>query len=257
MADVRVQQEGPRAVITLTRPQTHNALHPELIEALTQAFRAVGEDGRVRYVVLAAEGPSFCAGADLRWMQASLGAPPEENRRDAERLFHLLETIAGCPKPVVARVHGPALGGGVGLVAACDLAVAHPDAVFGLPEVRLGLAPAMILPFLLRRVNRADLVWAALLGGRFSAERAKAMGLVHEVSPDLDEVIGTWGETLLAAGPEALGAVKRLLAIVPSLPWEEAKRFTVELIAQLRAGPEAQEGMRAFLEKRPPSWRGR
>ncbi|MDR5709603.1 MAG: enoyl-CoA hydratase-related protein [Armatimonadota bacterium] len=254
MSEVRVREEGARAVITLARPQAHNALHPELMEALTQAFLEMGKNERVRYVVLAAEGPSFCAGADLRWMRASLGTASEENQRDAERLFTLLETIAGCPRPVVARVHGPALGGGAGLVAACDLAVAHPDAVFGLPEVRLGLAPAVIFPFLLRRVNRSDLVWAALLGGRFPAERAKAMGLVHEVSPDVDEVIEGWGNALLAAGPQALAAVKRLVGNVPSLSWEEAKRFAVALLAELRAGPEAQEGMRAFLEKRPPAW---
>ncbi|MDR7570901.1 MAG: enoyl-CoA hydratase-related protein, partial [Armatimonadota bacterium] len=158
MPPVHVRGEGLRVVITLARPEAHNALHPDLMEALTQAFRDVGEQDHVRYVVLAAEGPSFCAGADLHWMQAALEATPEENRRDAERLFTLLESIAACPRPVVARVHGAALGGGVGLVAACDLAVAHPDASFGLPEVRLGLAPAMILPFLLRRVNRSELL---------------------------------------------------------------------------------------------------
>ncbi|MCS7172488.1 MAG: enoyl-CoA hydratase-related protein [Armatimonadetes bacterium] len=157
MPPIRVQEEGPRTVITLTRSEVHNALSPELMDALTQAFREIGkkEKEHVRYIVLAAEGPSFCAGADIRRMLTSWHAPPDENRRDAERLFIMLEAIADCPKPVIARVHGPTLGGGVGLGAACDLAVAHPGAVFGLPEVRLGLAPAMILPFPLRRVNRS------------------------------------------------------------------------------------------------------
>lgn len=257
MPPVRVTQEGARATVTLARPEVHNALDPLLLGALMEAFRTTAEHPDVRVVVLAADGPSFCAGADLRWMRAALGASLEENRRDAAQLADLLEAIVTSPKPVIARVHGAVLGGGMGLVAACDLAVATPDATFGLPEVRLGLVPAMIFPFLLRKVAPAELLWAALTGSRFPAERAHRMGLVNAVAADPDAVVDEWCEALCAAGPQALAAVKELFRAVPHLGPKEARHFTVDLIARIRTGEEAQEGMRAFLEKRQPSWRAR
>jgi len=254
---VRISRKGPRTTITLSRPEVHNALDPVLLGALTEAFQRTTREPDVRVVVLAADGPSFCAGADLRWMRAAVGASLEDNRRDAAQLADLLGTIVTCPKPVIARVHGAVLGGGMGLVAACDLAVARPDATFGLTEVRLGLVPAMIFPFLLRKVAPAELLWAALTGSRFSAERAHRMGLVNAVASDPDAVVDEWEEALCAAGPHALAAVKELFRTVPHLGPEEAKQFTVDLIARVRTGEEAQEGMRAFLEKRKPSWQER
>jgi methylglutaconyl-CoA hydratase len=255
VADVlRIHRDGKRLQLVLHRPHVHNALNPELVEALRSAVQAAGEDPTVRYVVLSGEGPSFCAGADLEWMRSAAGAPEEENRQDAARVFRTLEALATCPKPVVARVHGAVVGGGVGLVAACDLAVAHPDATFRLSEVRLGLLPAMILPFLLRKVHRGALPWAVLTAARVSAREALDLGLVQAVSEDPDGVVDAWGEDLVAGGPTALAEAKRLLHVLPQLAWDQAREAAVDAIARARAGPEGQAGMRAFLEKRKPPW---
>jgi len=240
--------------ITLCRPRVHNALNAELIAAIGQAFREIAGLEEVRYVVLAGEGPSFCAGADLGWMQAAVDASPEENRADAARLAAALEAIACCPKPVIARVHGKTLAGGMGLVAACDLAVAAPDAVFGLAEVRVGLVPAMIFPYLFRKVAPHQLLRAALTGERFPAAQARDMGLIHEVADEPDEVVGRWADLLLAGGPQALGHVKAIFRSAPELSWEEARQYTIGMIAEVRAGREAQEGIRAFLQKGKPRW---
>ncbi len=257
MADVlRVHRDGERLELVLHRPHVHNALNPELVEALRAAVEEAGQDPGVRYVVLSAEGPSFCAGADLEWMRSAAGAPEEENRKDAARVFRTLEAIATCPKPVVARVHGAVVGGGVGLVAACDLAVAHPGATFRLSEVRLGLLPAMILPFLLRKVHRGALPWAVLTAARLSARQALEVGLVQAVSEDLDGVVNGWAGDLVAGGPTALAEAKRLLHLLPQLSWDQAREVAVDAIARARAGPEGQAGMRAFLERRKPPWLG-
>jgi methylglutaconyl-CoA hydratase len=251
---LHVDVHGPRLSITLSRPDVRNALSADLIDALAATFREAGQRSGVRYVVLSGEGPSFCAGADLHWMRSMVDASLEENRRDAARLAEMLDAVVQCPRPVIARVHGAVLGGGVGLVAACDLAVAEPGAVFGLTEVRLGLVPAMIFPFLLRKLSRPHLLWAALTGDRFPAHRALEMGLVNAVSEDSDGVVAGWARDLEAGGPEALAQVKRLFNEVPPLGPKEVREFTVDLIARVRGGLEGQEGMRAFLEKRKPSW---
>ncbi len=249
-----VQQHASRLEVVLNRPQVHNALNPELLSALTEAFQEAARRPEVRYVVLSAEGPSFCAGADLEWMRQAASASWEENQQDASRVFTALQAVADCPKPVVARVHGTTLGGGVGLVAACDLAVATPTATFGLSEVRLGLVPAMILPFLARKVHRSALSWAVLTATRFPAARALEMGLVHAVSEQPDEVVSEWGQAFLQAAPGALAEAKRLLRTLPALPWDQAREEAVRAIATARAGAEGQEGVRAFLERRKPSW---
>jgi methylglutaconyl-CoA hydratase len=187
-------------------------------------------------------------------MRQAAFASWEENQQDASRVFTALQAVADCPKPVVARVHGTTLGGGVGLVAACDLAVATPTATFGLSEVRLGLVPAMILPFLARKVHRSALSWAVLTATRFPAARALEMGLVHAVSEQPDEVVSEWGQAFLEAAPGALAEAKRLLRTLPALPWDQAREEAVRAIATARAGAEGQEGVRAFLERRKPSW---
>lgn len=252
---VRRQVEGPRLTLTLNRPQVHNALNADLIDALGAAVRGAAAADGIRYVVLQGEGTSFCAGADLEWMRASLTATRAQNEADAGRLVETLEAIARCPKPVIARVHGPALAGGMGLVAACDLAVAGPGALFGLTEVRLGLVPAMIFPYLLRQIAPRDLAWAALTGERFGPQRARDMGLVNEVSEDVDRVIARWADHLVAAAPQAQARVKEMIHTLPGLTREAARAYTIGLIAEVRAGPEGQEGMRAFLEHRRPSWK--
>lgn len=232
----------------------HNALDAGLVAGLIRAFHEAAACEQARYVVLDGEGPSFCAGADLNWMRESSAATPGENRADASLLASALEAIACCPKPVIARVHGACLGGGVGVVAACDLAVATRDAVFGLSEVRLGLVPATIFPYLVRKVPPHQLLYAALTGERFNATFARDLGLIHVLADDPDEVVERWAALLLSGGPQALAQVKELFRLVPGMSWEEARQYTVEVIAKVRAGPEAREGMAAFLQKRKPSW---
>jgi methylglutaconyl-CoA hydratase len=251
---LRCNVAGPRMTVSLCRPRAHNALDAGLIGLIGRAFRELAVLEGVRYVVLAGEGPSFCAGADLKWMQAAVNLPPEENRADAACLAAALEAIATCPKPIIARVHGACLGGGMGLAAACDLAVAAPDTVFGLAEVRLGLVPATIFPYLLQKVAPHQLLRAALTGERFDANQARDMGLIHEVADDPDAVVQRWGDLLLAGGPHALACVKAMFRSVPEMSWAAARQHTVDVIAGVRAGPEAQEGTQAFLEKRKPRW---
>jgi methylglutaconyl-CoA hydratase len=255
MADVlRVTTDGPRLTVLLNRPGVHNALNAEVIEALYDAFSAAARLSTVRYIVIAGEGRSFCAGGDLAFMRGMVHTAQAENLKTAGRLADALDAIVTCPKPVIARVHGAALAGGMGLVAACDLAVAHPGAVFGLTEPRVGIVPAMIFPFMLRKVARHEVLWAALTGDRFPASRAQAMGLVNVVCEDLDGVIQAWAESLLAGGPQALAGVKRLFHEVPQLAWSDARPLTVELIVRGCTSAEGQEGMLAFLEKRRPVW---
>ncbi len=249
---LKKERTGSRLKLTLARPEIRHARNDALIDALVDAVTKVDEE--VRVIILAGEGKSFCAGADLNWMRGIVEGTLEENKADARRLVRLLDAIVDTPRPVIARVHGAALGGGMGLVAACDLVVAHPQAILGLTEVRLGLAPAMIFPYLLRKVPRHELLAAALLGERFDGARGKTLGLVNEVSEDVDAVIDTWCEVLARCGPKALGAVKTLFTEVPRLSREGAVDFTVDLIAALRVSAEGQEGMRAFLDKRPSTW---
>jgi methylglutaconyl-CoA hydratase len=251
-----VTRRGPVATVTLDRPDVHNAFNPTLIDELTRAFAALGADGGARAVVLTGAGASFSAGADLTWMRQSLELTPEENVADAERLAAMFEAIDRCPRPVIARVNGAAFGGGVGLVAACDVAVAAEGARFAFTEVRLGIAPAVIAPFVLRRIGAAQARALFVTGARFDAARAREIGLVHEVVPPdrLDAAVDEQLALVLAGGPEAIAAVKRLLADLPGLDPAGARRYTAELIARLRTGPEGQEGIRAFLEKRRASW---
>src|SRR5579884_1206067 len=227
---LRVEPDGRVLRITLARPERRNAFDAALIAALTEAFADVGD-----------------ARADVGWQRASIALDPEQNVEDALRLYRMMEAVRSCPAPLVARVHGHALGGGAGLAACADVVVAGRDAVFGFPEVRLGIAPAVISPFVLARVgSRARRFF--LTGERFGAETALRIGLADEVADDLDEAVERLVGEVLQAGPEAARAAKRLTG---GEPGEELAR----LAAGLRAGAEGQEGLRAFLERRRPSWR--
>ncbi len=201
-------------------------------------------------MVLAGEGRSFCAGADVEWQRASIDLSFDENVEDAMRLYRMLEAIESCPAPVVARVQGFALGGGSGLIACCDIAVAAPDATFGYSEVRLGIIPAVISPFVLPRIGPGATRRYFLTGERFDAETALRIGLVHEVSEDLDGAVAAVVEALLQGGPEAVRAAKQL---VREQPIGEA---TAQIAARRRTSEEGQDGLRAFLDKRRPSWLG-
>jgi methylglutaconyl-CoA hydratase len=233
----------------LARPARQNAFDAALIAELADAFADVGD---ARAVLLAGEGPSFCAGADVEWQRASIDLSYEENVEDALRLYRMLEAIDGCPAPVVARVQGYALGGGSGLVACADIAIAADDATFGFSEVKLGIIPAVISPFVLPRIGPGAARRYFLTGERFGAETALRIGLVHEVVPaaTLDEAVSGLLDELATAGRHAVREAKRLIREGPR------DEETTEVAARLRAGAEGQEGLRAFLERRRPSWSG-
>ncbi|GBD14698.1 Short-chain-enoyl-CoA hydratase [bacterium HR25] len=251
-----VSQDGPVARVTMNRPAVHNAFNEEVIAALAAAFQRLGQDERVRAVVLAGEGPSFSAGADLEWMRRAASWSEEENRRDALALAAMLRSIAECPRPVVARVQGNAFGGGVGLVAAADLAVATRSAQFAFTEVRLGLAPATISPYVVEKIGPGWALRLFLTGERVSAQRAQEIGLVYRVVPDeeLDAAVEETLRALLSGGPHAQAEIKRLVRTVVASRGPQVDEFTSSLIAGLRTGTEGQEGIRAFLERRRPEW---
>jgi methylglutaconyl-CoA hydratase len=244
--------------VTLNRPQVHNAFNAELIEELRSAFEEVGSYslGEVRAVVLAGEGPSFCAGADVNWMRASLNLTEEDNVQDALRMARMFDTINRCRVPVVGRIHGLALGGGVGLVAVCDIVVAVEDARFAFSEVKLGIIPAVISPYVLARIGQSHARALFLTAERFGADRAARIGLVHIVVPPdrLDEEVERVLREINTSAPEAVARAKELIATLPHLPPDEVMMHTARTIASLRVGEEGQEGLRAFLEKRKPRW---
>ena len=245
MSGLRVERDGAILRVTLAKPDRRNAFDAELIRDLHDAF---GDVGDARAVVLAGEGPTFCAGADVEWQRASIDLSYEENVEDALRLYRMCERIDRCPAPVVARVQGYALGGGSGLVACSDIAIAAPDAMFGFTEVKLGIVPAVISPFVLPKIG-AHARRYFLTGERFDAQTALRIGVVHEVADDLDAAVERVVGELLTSGPQAVRAAKELIRERPT--GEE----TARIAAGLRSGDEGQEGLRAFLEKRTPGWR--
>jgi methylglutaconyl-CoA hydratase len=245
---VRVERDGGVARVTLARPERRNAFDAALIAELTEAFAAVAD---ARAVVLAGDGPSFSAGADVEWMRASAELSLDENVDDALRMRRMFEAVDGCPAPVVARVQGHALGGGIGLVACADVAIAAEDAVFGFTEVKLGIVPAVISPFALAKIGPGAARRYFTTGERFDAWTALWMGLVHEVTTDLDRSVEDVLGELLSAGPEAARAAKAL-ARTP-----QSGEETARLIAERRTSAEGQEGLRAFLERRPAGGSGR
>ena len=260
MADdtVVVEIEGGVATLTLNRPEVRNAFDDALIARLTGALEEAGASEDVRVVVLAGNGKSFCAGADLAHMKRAAGFSEAENIADAQALAHLLMVLGGLPKPTVALVQGPAYGGGVGLVSACDIAVAAERASFALTEVRLGLIPAVISPFVIRAIGESHARRFMLTGERFSAETALRIGLVHEVVPDeaLQARSGEVVDMLLQCSPDAHRRAKALIDAVAGRPIDEALADDVaRRIAAARASDDGREGIAAFLEKRAPWWR--
>jgi methylglutaconyl-CoA hydratase len=231
--------------MTLARPERRNAFDAALIAALAEAFADVGH---ARVVILAGDGPSFCAGADVDWQRASVDLGFDDNVEDALGLYRMLAAVNSCPAPVIARVHGYALGGGSGLAACADVVVASPETVFGFTEVRLGIIPAVISPFVLAKIG-AQARRYFLTGERFDAETGQRIGLVHEIADDLDGAVDRIAGEILLSGPDATRAAKQLV-LEPRLDGAELARTA----AGLRVGAEGQEGLRAFLEKRDPSW---
>lgn len=251
-------ERDPRGVVrvTLNRPELRNAFDDELISEATELFQSLAGDASARVVVLAGAGKAFCAGADLNWMGRMVRFTLEENARDAAALATLFRVVDTCPKPVVARVQGAALGGGTGLLAVCDVVVAAEGTLVGTTEVRLGIVPAVISPFVVRKIGEsAARVWFTT-GERFDAREALRVGLVHRVVPEaeLDGAVAAVVSSLLSGGPEAIGVAKRLAQTVGTLPLPEAIPETVRLIAERRVSAEGQEGMAAFLGKRPATF---
>jgi methylglutaconyl-CoA hydratase len=246
MTALRIERDHDLLRITLARADTRNAFDAALIAELSEAFVDVG---KARAVVLAGDGPSFCAGADVEWMRSSVDLDYDANVADATALRRMLDAIDSCPAPVVARVQGHALGGGAGLVACADIAVAESSAVFAFSEVKLGIVPAVISPFALAKIGAGAARRYFVTGERFDAATALRIGLVHEVTDDLDAGVAAIVAELRSAGPRAARHAKRLVLDRPDAA-ETARR-----IAERRTSAEGQEGLRAFLERRRPSWR--
>lgn len=245
MTALRIERDDDVLRITLTRPETRNAFDETLVVGLAEAFIDVG---KARAVVLAGEGPTFCAGADIDWMRRSATRSHDENVADATALRRLFDAIDTCPAPVIAVVQGHALGGGVGLVATADVAIAHARSVFAFSEVKLGIIPAVISPYALRKIGHSAARRYFVTGERFDAATALRIGLVHEVTDDLEDALATVLGELRTAGPRAARHAKRLVLDAPDGP-ETARR-----IAERRASEEGQEGLLAFIERRRPSW---
>ena len=242
--------------VRLSRPDVRNAFNGVVVSEMAQMFEQVGFEEGVRVVVLSGRGKSFSAGADLSWMREQGELPPERNAAEAASMAGMFLGIARCPKPVVARVHGHALGGGCGLAAAVDIAIASEDTLFGLTEVKLGIVPAVISPFVMQKIGAARARALFLTGERFDAREAERVGLIHRAVPadDLDAEVDRVVAELKSSGPAAVSSAKRLVQTLERLALEEAIPIASRWIADLRATPEAREGMTAFLEKRRPGW---
>lgn len=257
MSTLHIAYDAGVARITLARPDIRNAFSDVAIADITQAFLTVGARADVRAVVLAAEGPAFCAGADLNWMRRMADYSRDENRDDAGKLAEMLRVIYECPQPTLARVQGDVYAGGLGLVAACDMAVAAEGAGFCLSEVKIGLIPATISPYVIRAMGARAAHRYFLTGERFDAAEARRIGLVHEVvaAEALDDTVNGLLKPLLSAGPDAVRACKRLVVDVAGRDIDAGLiAATVEGIANIRASAEGKEGVQAFLSKRKPSW---
>jgi methylglutaconyl-CoA hydratase len=249
-------RQGPVEFLSLSRPDVRNALNDELIAELTDWTQTHDTDG-LRAVVLSGTGPTFCAGADVAWMARTVDYREEENLRDASVLARMFSGINRLPVPLIGRIHGAAIGGGAGLAAVCDIVVASEETTFGFSEVKLGIVPAVISPFVLAKIGPSAARALFVTGARFSAARAREIGLVHDVvaTSALDAAVGHHLSEILAAGPESIAAAKQLLRDIADEPAETVADLTARVIAARRVSREGQEGLRAFLDKRPPAWR--
>jgi len=249
-------QEDEIARLSLNRPEVHNAFNSLMIAELDDAFEKVMKNKSLRIIVLTGHGKSFCAGADINWMREIIHYSYEQNLEESLHLAELLHKIYIFPKATLAVVNGTAIGGGTGFLSACDIAVASEEAKFGLSEVKIGLVPAAISPYVIRRIGESKAREYFLTGKRISARQALEIGLLNEVVPQekLKEKEEEITKLLLSSGPEAISACKELITRTPGMSFEEAKTFTARMIANLRISEEGQEGMAAFMEKRKPKW---
>ena len=252
------RRDGPVEHMTLNRPEVRNAFNADMIGEITDwAAQVTAAAGELRAVVLSGAGKVFCAGGDAAWMAETVSYSEAENLRDAQALSNMFRAVDQVPLAVVGRVHGAAMGGGAGLAAVCDIVVAAEDALFGFTEVRLGLIPAVVSSFVIPKIGQSAARELFLTGARFPASRAREIGLVHAVvaAADLDAAVARYLTELAAGGPEAIAAAKTLIKTVSGMVEpDDAAAFTAGAIAARRTSPEGQEGLRAFLDKRPPRW---
>ncbi len=248
--------DGPVATCTFNRPDVRNAFNAQMIQDIINVIEQVNGMDDVRVLVVTGAGAAFSAGADLNWMKSMKDYSYEENITDAEALADCMNSIYTCKKPTIARVNGPAIGGGNGLVCACDIAIAAEEAIFSLSEVKVGLVPATIGPYVVKRVGEPNARYLMLTGHRFNGIEAVEYGLVNWAVPRtvLNEEIDNLIEKLLTSGPKAMWMVKELIRNAPSMPYEKARTYTAKMIAELRTSEEGQEGISSFLEKRKPRW---
>jgi methylglutaconyl-CoA hydratase len=253
---ILIEQSGAVAKILLNRPEVHNALDNTLIDDLFDAFTRMKTEKSIRVIVISGVGKSFCAGADLNWMKGIVNNTYKENYEESLKLAHLMLTIYTHPKPIIAKVNGSAIGGGAGLISVTDIAIASSDAKFGFTEVSLGLTPAVISPFVIKRIGYAKAREIFITGEKLSAHRALEIGLVNQVCPSdkLDETVNEKINMILKNGPDAIRTVKEMLFIISHSKFPEISEITAEIITDLRLSVEGQEGMSAFLNKRHPNW---
>jgi methylglutaconyl-CoA hydratase len=251
-----IRREGPIEHLVLNRPQVRNAFNEGMIAELTWWANSVSCDGTVRLVVLEGAGPTFCAGADLEWMARMAEFTHDQNVDDASEMARMFQAVDRLPVPVIGRVHGAALGGGAGLVTVCDIVVAAENTIFGFTEVRLGLIPAVIAPYVIAKIGRSATRELFLTAERFDAARAHSLGLVQKIMPEsgLDDGVASYAHEMMQGAPGALCAAKQLLAEIGRRGPSDVASLCVEAIANRRASAEGQEGMRAFLERRKPAW---
>ena len=253
---IKVEREGGLVRLVLNRPEVRNAFNEVMIREATEALMEIARDETARVLVITGEGKAFCAGADLHWMKKVKDFSYEENVQDSVDLADLFYRLYTLPIPTIARVNGATIGGGNGWVGSCDMAIASTEATFGLSEVKIGLIPACIGPYVLKKVGESGVRALFLTGERFDGVRAKELGLVNDAVPpaELDARVDKLVRTLLSSGKVALKACKDLIEELGHITLEEAKQYTAESLARLRVGDEAQEGMTAFFEKRKPKW---
>jgi methylglutaconyl-CoA hydratase len=243
--------------VVLNRPDVHNAMNDVLINELTQCFKKLSTDDSVVVVILTGNGKSFCAGADLSWMKRMVNYSKEENKNDSHLLLKMYETINSCPKPVIGRINGNTFGGGIGLLAVCDITVTVPEVLFAFSEVKLGIIPAVISTFIPSRMRLADMRRFFMTGERFDSTIANKIGLIDFIVPteNLDDIVNSCIEQVRSSSPNAIKEVKHLITNFIEMDFKKYKEFTVEKISELRISKEGQEGMNAFLEKRKPNWK--
>ena len=253
---IEIHKEINVATISLNRPEVHNAMNEKLMTELISCFIELNKDNNIRIIILTGKGKSFCAGADLNWMKSMATFTKEENIRDSRLLLELYETIYNCSKPVIAKVNGHAFGGGLGLFAVCDIIFAVPDCKFAFSEVKLGIIPAVISTYIIRRIGLSKVRSLFITGERFDSEYGKEIGLIDYVVSEekIDEVIQKYIKIIQSSGPKAIEEIKKLTNAYEKMNLDNYKKHTVEKIAELRISKEGQEGINAFLEKKKTNW---